>query len=98
MKSRLSLWEAGDMGSLALRVQGQTVQQIEESRRAVSGQDGDARLGKQACTKARKKAFRKAVMGFVGSPAEGSVQDKLSWSSLLIPRARNPGTAIASDA
>eukprot|EP00973_Karenia_brevis_P086919 12054066-Karenia_brevis.AAC.1 len=55
------------------------------------------RAGRQACSKARKKAYRKAVMSFVGSPAEGSAQEKMSWTSQMIPRARDPQKAFTSD-
>eukprot|EP00973_Karenia_brevis_P071035 9869275-Karenia_brevis.AAC.1 len=76
IKTRLRLWETGAMGELASRVQGQTVTRLEESQREAGKADFDTRAGRQACSKARKNAYRKAVMTFAGSPAEGTAQDR----------------------
>ena len=86
MRERLRLWESGDISSLTVRVQGCRIGITETASRRVPQSMQHGHAGKKAKYKARRNAYRKAIMQFNGKLAEPTAAEKVEWANTYVPR------------
>jgi hypothetical protein len=88
LKTRLQLWELGEIGTLLERVERARNAELETRARAVPPPAGSARVGqgKKARKLTAKKRYRKAMMAFSAKVVGGTAEERAGWAQQLIFR------------